>query len=52
MFRAIKGIGGSVRHVTLPDESHGYAAMQSIEDVLAEMLNWFDRYLKTTEEKS
>jgi len=52
MFRAIKGNGGSVRYVTLPDESHGYAAMESIEDVLAEMLNWFDRYVKTTEEKS
>ena len=46
MYRAIKGNGGSVRYVTLPDEAHGYAARESIEHVLWEMLRWFDRYLK------
>lgn len=46
MFRAIKGNGGSVRYVTLPDEAHGYSARESIEDVLAEMLNWFDKFVK------
>jgi len=46
MYRAIKGNGGSVRYVTLPDEAHGYSGRESIEDVLAEMLNWFDKFVK------
>jgi dipeptidyl aminopeptidase/acylaminoacyl peptidase len=46
MYRAIKGNGGSVRYVTLPDEAHGYAARESIEHVLWEMLGWFDKYVK------
>lgn len=46
MYRAIKGNGGSVRYVTLPDEAHGYSARESIEDVLAEMLHWFDKFVK------
>jgi dipeptidyl aminopeptidase/acylaminoacyl peptidase len=32
--------------VTLPDEAHGYAARESVEDVLWEMLGWFDRFVK------
>ncbi len=46
MFRAIKGNGGMVRYVTLPDEAHGYAARESIEHTLWEMLTWFDKYVK------
>jgi dipeptidyl aminopeptidase/acylaminoacyl peptidase len=46
MFRAIKGNGGSVRYVTLPDEAHGYSARESIEDVLWEMTAWFDKWVK------
>ena len=46
MYRAIKGNGGSVRYVTLPGEAHGYAARESIEDVLWEMLTWFDKFVK------
>jgi dipeptidyl aminopeptidase/acylaminoacyl peptidase len=46
MYRAIKGNGGSVRYVTLPDEAHGYSARQSIEHVLWEMLTWFDKFVK------
>ncbi|HVH71352.1 MAG TPA: prolyl oligopeptidase family serine peptidase, partial [Candidatus Dormibacteraeota bacterium] len=46
MYRAIKGNGGSVRYVTLPDEAHGYSARESIEDVLSEMLQWFDKFVK------
>ena len=46
MYRAIKGNGGSVRYVTLPDEAHGYSARESIEDVLFEMLTWFDKFVK------
>ncbi len=46
MYRALKGNGGSVRYVTLPAEAHGYAARESIEHVLWEMLWWFDKYVK------
>ena len=46
MFHAIKGHGGTVRLVMLPKESHGYAARESIEHTLYEMLAWFDRHVK------
>jgi TonB family protein len=46
LYRAIKGNGGSVRYVTLPDEAHGYSARESIEDVVWEMLRWFDKFVK------
>ncbi|HEV2386827.1 MAG TPA: prolyl oligopeptidase family serine peptidase [Candidatus Acidoferrales bacterium] len=46
LYRAIKGNGGSVRYVTLPDEAHGYAARETIEDVLWEKLRWFDMWVK------
>ncbi|MGA8232389.1 MAG: prolyl oligopeptidase family serine peptidase, partial [Candidatus Acidiferrales bacterium] len=46
MYRAIKGNGGPVRYVTLPDEAHGYSARESIEDTLWEMLTWFDKFVK------
>jgi len=46
MYRAIKGNGGMVRYVTLPSEAHGYAARESIEHTLWEMLTWFDTYVK------
>jgi len=32
--------------VTLPNESHGYAARESVLHTLAEMIGWFDRYVK------
>jgi dipeptidyl aminopeptidase/acylaminoacyl peptidase len=46
MYHAIKGNGGTVRYVTLPHESHGYLARESVEHTLYEMLSWFDRYVK------
>ncbi|HKW88912.1 MAG TPA: prolyl oligopeptidase family serine peptidase [Candidatus Acidoferrales bacterium] len=46
MFAALKGNGGSVRYVQLPDEAHGYAARESIEHVIWEMFRWFDTYVK------
>ena len=48
MFQALKGNGGSVRYVTLPYEAHGYAARESTEHVLWEMISWFDKYVKNT----
>ena len=46
LFEAIRGVGGTVRLVVLPYESHGYLARELTEHVLYEMLSWFDRYVK------
>jgi dipeptidyl aminopeptidase/acylaminoacyl peptidase len=46
MYQALKGNGGTVRMVLLPLEGHGYRARSSNLHVLAEMIEWFDRYLK------
>ncbi|HZI19679.1 MAG TPA: prolyl oligopeptidase family serine peptidase [Pyrinomonadaceae bacterium] len=46
LYQAIRGTGGTVRLVTLPLESHGYAARESTEHVLYEMISWFDRHVK------
>jgi dipeptidyl aminopeptidase/acylaminoacyl peptidase len=46
LYEAVRGVGGTVRLVMLPYESHGYAARESIEHVLYEMLSWFDKYVK------
>jgi dipeptidyl aminopeptidase/acylaminoacyl peptidase len=46
LFAAISGLGGTARLVMLPLEAHGYSAKESTEDVLYEMVNWFDKYVK------
>ncbi len=46
LYQAIRGTGGTVRLVTLPLESHGYAARESTEHTLYEMISWFDKYVK------
>jgi len=46
LYQAIKGNGGTVRFVSLPHESHGYVARESVEHTLSEMVAWFDRYVK------
>jgi dipeptidyl aminopeptidase/acylaminoacyl peptidase len=46
LYQAVKGNGGNVRYVTLPFEAHGYAARESIEHTLHEMLSWFDQHVK------
>ena len=46
LFAAIQGNGGTARLVMLPLEAHGYAAKESIEQVLYEQINWFDKYVK------
>lgn len=49
LFHALKGLGGKARMVILPDESHGYAARESVLHCLYEMVRWFDTYLKPQE---
>ena len=36
----------------LPDEAHGYAARETLLHVLAERLNWFDKYVKNASAKT
>ncbi len=45
-YMALKGFGATVRYVTLPYEAHGYAAAESNKHVIAEMINWLDKYVK------
>ncbi len=46
LYMALKGHGATVRYVTLPFEAHGYAARETLLHVLAERINWFDKYVK------
>ena len=46
LFQAIRGTGGTTRLVMLPFEPHWYTAQESNEHFIAEMLAWFDRYVK------
>ena len=46
LFAAIKGNGGTARLVMLPNESHGYLGQESNATVLAEMVDWLDRFVK------
>jgi dipeptidyl aminopeptidase/acylaminoacyl peptidase len=46
LYAALKGNGQTARYVTLPLESHGYLARESVEHTLWEMLHWFDKHLK------
>ncbi len=49
MFAAVKGNGGTARLVMLPHESHGYRGRESVLHTLAEMIDWFDVYVKNAE---
>src|SRR6056297_19718 len=46
MFQAIKGNGGISKLVLLPYEGHGYSSRKSNLHVLAEMIDWCNKYLK------
>jgi len=45
-FNALKGLGGTVRLVMLPKESHGYRAKESVLHMLWEQDQWLEKYLK------
>jgi dipeptidyl aminopeptidase/acylaminoacyl peptidase len=51
LFEAIRGNGGTTRLVILPHEPHIYTAMESNEQEIYEMLNWFDKYVKNAPPK-
>lgn len=46
LFQAIQGNGGTARLVILPLESHGYLARESNLHVLAETIEWLERFVK------
>ncbi|MCJ7449916.1 MAG: prolyl oligopeptidase family serine peptidase [Bacteroidales bacterium] len=45
-YSALKGYGATVRLVLLPNESHGYAARESVLHKHWEVLNWMNKYVK------
>jgi len=45
-YQALKGNGATAKLVILPYEGHGYQARRSALHVLAEMIEWFDRFVK------
>jgi len=47
LFHALKGHGATARLVMLPHEEHNYRARESVLHVLAEMIEWFDRHVKS-----
>ena len=46
LYEAIRGNGGTVRLVMLPHEPHWYTAFESNEQLVFEMVHWFDTYVK------
>jgi dipeptidyl aminopeptidase/acylaminoacyl peptidase len=44
-YSAVKGLGGTVRLVMLPHESHGYRARESILHMLWETDRWLQTYV-------
>jgi dipeptidyl aminopeptidase/acylaminoacyl peptidase len=49
LYEAIRGNGGIARLVILPHEPHWYTAMESNEQMVYEMLRWFDKYVKNAQ---
>ncbi|MDR3793322.1 MAG: prolyl oligopeptidase family serine peptidase [Terracidiphilus sp.] len=46
LYEAIRGNGGTARLVLLPHEPHWYTARESNEQLIYEMVTWFDKYVK------
>ncbi|MCO5979344.1 S9 family peptidase [Ideonella oryzae] len=46
LYQAIRGNGGTTRLVMLPHEPHWYTALESNEQVVHDMLDWFGTYVK------
>ena len=45
-YEALKGSGANIRYVTLPAESQGYQARESIMHMLSEINTWLNTYVK------
>ncbi|MCL1974141.1 MAG: prolyl oligopeptidase family serine peptidase [Bacteroidetes bacterium] len=46
LYHALVGLGGHVRYVQLPNESHGYGAKESMFHVMYETLTFLDKHVK------
>ena len=46
LYEAVRGNGGTARLVMLPHEPHWYSAIESNEQLVYEMVRWFDKYVK------
>lgn len=46
LYQAIRGNGGTTRLLMLPHEPHWYTALESNEQLVHDMLDWFDTYVK------
>ena len=51
-YMALKGLGATVRYITLPYEAHGYAARETHLHLIAEKIGWFDKYVKNAAPKT
>ena len=52
LYEAVRGNGGTARLVMLPHEPHWYSAIESNEQVVYEMVRWFDTYVKNAPARS
>ncbi len=52
LYEAIRGNGGTARLVLLPHEPHWYTAMESNEQLIYEMIRWFDKYVKNAPKRT
>ena len=52
LYNAIKGHGGTVRYVSLPYESHGYAGKENLLHMMWEQDQWLEKYVKQADSKS
>ncbi len=52
MYQALKGNGSTAKLVILPLEEHGYYARKSNLHVLAEIIEWFEKYVKHGKEEN
>ncbi|MEE2526709.1 prolyl oligopeptidase family serine peptidase [Hyphobacterium sp. HN65] len=50
MFAAVKGNAGTARLVMLPYESHGYRGRENVLHVLAESIDWLNRWVLPEED--
>lgn len=46
VYAALKGGGATARYVLPPFEAHDYFARETLLDVLAETIDWMDRFVK------
>jgi dipeptidyl aminopeptidase/acylaminoacyl peptidase len=51
LYEAVRGNGGTARLVMLPHEPHWYTAIESNEQLVAELIRWFDKYVRNAPSK-